>query len=163
MQFLSKEIITQWKEKLPDDVLACLEDSLDEGEGESAEIVSGMQQLETPQEIADFILRNQEKFIAIGRTRRIRFLAWCTRRFHSNKTGREALISAITQSDTDEGDGGNGGREKVAPLFLSDIQAFAQAIATRAAGLIVDENTLSTIAGVGFEIATDFELGGGMK
>jgi hypothetical protein len=160
MQFLSKENITQWKEKLPDDVLACLDDSLDEGEGEAAEIIAAMQNLKTADEFAEYILGNQDKFIVIGRTRRIRFLAWCTRRFHSDKIGRERLVSAITDSSSDEGDGDNGGREKVAPLFLSDIQAFAQAIAARAAGLIVDESTLSTIAGVGFEIASDLELGG---
>jgi hypothetical protein len=161
MEFLSKENIAQWKSKLPDDVLACLDDSIEEGDAECAGIVTSLYNLNTADDIASYVLGNQDKFIAIGRTRRIRFLAWCTRRFHSEKEERQKLISAITESGSDDEGGDTGGREKVAPVFLSDIQAFAAAISTRAAGLIVDESTLSTIAGVGFEIASDLEMRGG--
>lgn len=160
MQFLSKENLLQWKEKLPDDVLRCLDEITDEGQQAADELSASFASLQTTDDFFDFINSNQEKFIEIGRTRRLRFLAWCTARFYSDKIGREKLISAITEGGSDDGEG-QAGRGKVAPYFLQDIKAFAEAIGPRAAGFIVDENTLSTIAGVGFEIASDLDMRGG--
>lgn len=163
MQFLSKENLVQWKEKLPDDVLTCLDEIKDEGQAAADELSASFGKLTTPDDFLEFVTANQDKFIEIGRTRRIRFLAWCTARLYSDKIGREKLFSALTESGSDDSDGEGGGRKKIAPVFLADIQAFAEAIGPRAAALIVDENTLSTIAGVGFEIASDLEMRGGKK
>ncbi len=156
MRWFTKEGLLAWRQQIPDDIVVCIEEITDEGQEAADFIAKMLPAIEKPDDFLNLVKDNQEKFIEMGRARRLRFLAWCTARLYRETIEREKLIVAITNLEK-EGDGesssGNAG-----PYFLEDIKAFAEAIGPRAAALIVDENTLKTISGVGFEIANEIEL-----
>lgn len=162
MQWFSKEALEAWRSALPDDVLTCV-DAIDESGQESADfIVKLLPELKTSDDFSGLVSAHREKFIKMGRPRRIRFLAWCSAQFYRNKDERLKLISKITETGSGEAESSSG-TQSVGILFLEDIKAFAEAMGPRAAALIVDENTLSTVAGVGLEMASDLKLSGGRK
>jgi hypothetical protein len=162
MQLLSKEALEAWRATLPDDVLTCI-DAIDDSGQDAADFISKfLPDLKNLDDFSGLVSANREKFMEMGRARRIRFLAWCTAKFHSDKDERLRLISKITETGSSEEEGGSGA-QNVGILFLEDIKAFAAAMGPRAAALIVDENTLSTVAGVGLEMASDMEMRGGRK
>ncbi|TLX16901.1 hypothetical protein [Rhizobium sp. MHM7A] len=162
MQLLSKEALEAWRATLPDDVLTCIE-TIDDSGQEAADFISKfLPDLKNSDDFSGLVSANREKFMEMGRARRIRFLAWCAAKFHSDKDERLRLISKITETGSSE-EGSGSGNQSVGILFLEDIKAFAAAMGPRAAALIVDENTLSTVAGVGLEMASDMELRGGRK
>lgn len=162
MQWLSKEALEAWRATLPDDVLTCVETIDDSGQDAADFIAKFLPDLKEVDDFIGMISANREKFMEMGRARRIRFLAWCTAKFHSDKDERLRLISKITETGSSE-EGSSSGSQNVGVLFLEDIKAFAEAMGPRAAALIVDENTLSTVAGVGLELASDMEMRGGRK
>lgn len=160
MQWFSKEGLQAWREKMPDDVLECIAPIDDEGQAAADFIAQFLGGLNSPEDFLKVIEDHQQKFIDMGRSRRIRFLAWCSAKFYSHKETRLRLINAITETGSgDEGDDTDS--QAVGIMFLEDIKAFAEAIGPRAALLIVDENTLSTVAGVGLDVASDLEMRGG--
>jgi hypothetical protein len=169
MQWFTKEALEAWRATLPDDVLTCV-DSIDDSGQDAADFISKLlpdlvlPERKAADEFSTLILTHREKFMEMGRPRRIRFLAWCTAQFYRDKDKDERLrlISKITETGSDEAESGSG-TQGVGILFLEDIKAFAAALGPRAAALIVDENTLSTVAGVGLEMASDMELRGGHK
>jgi len=162
MQFLSKEALEAWRAILPDDVLTCIEEIDDSGQEAADYISKFLPDVKESDEFFTLVATHREKFIEMGRVRRIRFLAWCSAQLYRNKEERQKVISKITEIGSGEEESGSGA-QGVGILFLEDIKAFAAAMGPRAAALIVDENTLSTVAGVGFEMASDLELGGGRK
>lgn len=162
MQWFTKESLLAWRASLPDDVLECVEPIDDQGQAAADFIAKLLGELETPDDYVALVREHNEKFKEMGRPRRIRFLAWCTAKFYRDKEERKRLIAKMTESVSGEDEGGSSTGD-VGILLLEDIKAFAKAIGPRAANLIVDENTLSTVAGVGMELASDLEMRGGRK
>lgn len=160
MRWFTKEGLVAWRSKIPDDILICVDDITDEGQDAADFIAKLLPNAQTPDDYLEIVKNNQDKFIEMGRARRLRFLAWCNARLYRDKAERIKLNIAFTQLDKTE-DGSGTGTGSAGPYFLEDIKAFAEAIAPRAAALIVDEDTLKTISGVGIELENNRKMNGG--
>lgn len=160
MSWFTKEALVAWRNNIPDDIVVCIDDITDEGQAAADFIAKLLPNIKTSDDYVSVVRDNQEKFIEMGRARRLRFLAWCNARLYREKENRIKVNIALTEvgSGDEEGSAGNGG---AGPYFLEDIKAFAEAIGPRAAAIIVDENTLKTIAGVGMQMENDRKMNGG--
>lgn len=158
MEALTYEAMEAWYGLLPDDVASCMEKPGREGQAEADAIAAALPGVGNGADLVSYVARNQDSFIAIGRARRIRILAWLAAGDYPDKV--EALQALSGEEGSGEG-GSSAGTEKVAPYFKEDIRALVAALGPRAARGIVDAATLAAVAGAGYEVAGELEMRSG--
>lgn len=161
MAFLAKESVEAWYRLLPEDVASAMEPP-GEREAEASEaVLSGIAAVATGRQAVALVEEKADSFVAMGRARRIRFLAWLAARDYPDVV--EAL-DAITGDGTSESGAGGGGAGKVAPYFREDVRALVEALGPRAARGFAIRANLAAVAGAGFEVAGELEMksGGGI-
>lgn len=156
MSWLAKESIDKWFSLLPDDVVSCMnKDDLTPTDVDN-DIVRELEGFSSGQEIVEYVISKAEIFADFGRPKRLRFLAWLASRDYPDMVNALQLLT-----DGENSDGGSGGIDKVAPLFLEDIRALVAALGPRAAQSIVDAATLNIVKGAGFEVANEMDMKSG--
>jgi len=156
MDWLKKETLAAWHGLLPQDVASFMEKPSDEGQDAADRIATGIGTLKDGKAVINFVKENGDSFIEMGRTRRVRFLAWLAARDYPDK---KEVLSAI--SDGEGGGKGAGEAGVAAPYFLEDIRALVEALGPRAARLIVDAETLAAVKGAGYEVTSELEMRSG--
>jgi len=164
MTKLDKDSMSVWYGLLPADVASCIEISeLGEGESEATAIVGAIKGFKNGEDVVGFVAQNPERFLTIGRARRLRFLAWL---MAGNYPDKGMALQALANPDDEEqgSEGAAGGVGKVAPYFKEDILALVEALGPRAARRIVDVGTLAAVTGAAYEVAGELEMrsGGGL-
>jgi len=153
MADLMKDSIQAWLERLPEDVRSAIPDGAAGDEDAAKAVTEGIKGLATPEQVLEFVDGNGDSFVAMGRARRVRFLAWFASRTYPSRTE-----SFVALTDGEAGDGGQGGRGKVAPFFLEDVRALVEALGPRAARGIVDAAAIEAVAGAGYEVQSELEM-----
>jgi len=152
MADLRKETIDAWFGRLPADVRSAMPDGTAGEDPAGLAATEGLKGLSTPEDILTYVAGNQDLFLGMGRARRVRFLAWLTKRTYPEKIG---VLEVLTDGGED---GGQGVMGKVAPVFLEDIRAIVEALGPRAARGIVDADTIAAVAGAGYELASEMDM-----
>lgn len=159
MASLGKESMEAWYGLLPADVASCMDRPGNDGQAEADAIAAAMPAIKDGSALLQYVSGNVESFIAIGRARRIRILAWLAAGDYPDKM---KALKSLSDTDTSGGaDGGAGGAQKVAPYFKEDIRAFVESLGPRAARGIVDAATLAAVTGAGYEVAGELEMRSG--
>jgi len=158
MQALARDSMEAWFGLLPDDVASCMEKPGQDGQAEADAIAAGLLSVGSGSDLVTYVAGNQDSFIAIGRARRIRILAWLAAGQYPDKV---AALQALS-GEEGAGEGGSAaGTDKVAPYFKEDIRALVEALGPRAARGIVDAATLAAVAGAGYEVAGELDMRSG--
>lgn len=165
MDFLSRDRLVKWRAVQPRDVAAVTEDPVAVDEAFVQTVSQRLPTLHTALAALDFAGEHADDFIKIGRAGRLRFLAWVQKKnFPDGKLFMDALTSDSLPGEDDDGGEvvGGDGRDKIAPVFYSDILAFAEALGPRIAAQIVDAQTLDAVAGASLDVVSEFEMKGRM-
>ena len=163
MDFLRQDRLTKWRAVQPRDIASVTEDPVSVDPAFVELVAKRLPTLATAASALDFAGEHADDFIALGRAGRLRFLAWVLSRKYSDERGfKEDLITDRLPDDEEGGAVGGDGRDKIAPVFYSDILAFAEALGPRIAAQIVDSQTLDAVAGASLEVASEFEMKGRM-
>lgn len=105
----------------------------------------------------DVLLKHAETLANAGRARRVRVLAYAVQRVWPH-------AAAMTKKITDEGsDSGDGGRQKVAPLFRADIEAMCGVAMERIVRGAASKRVVDAVAGGIHEFDRSYNIqhGGG--
>jgi hypothetical protein len=165
MDFLSKDRLVKWRAVQPADIAAVTEDPASVDPAFVELVAKRLPTLKTASAALDFVGEYAEDFKNLGRAGRLRFLAHLIAQDYNDiGTFMFALVNDRPQSEEEEGGAATGGdgRDKIAPFFYADILAFAEALGPRIAAQIVDAQTLDAVAGASLEVASEFEMKGGM-
>lgn len=154
MADLSAAAVRAWREKLPADLRAVVPDDLSGDEATLARIASKLAEADA-ERVPGIVLEHGEMFAAMGRARRVRFLAWLAKRAYPESG---IVISALIGKESDEqGSTGRQGGGVVAPYFLEDLRAFAEALGPRVARRMVGGDAVGLIARAASRVRTSAE------
>lgn len=149
---LKTDKISAWRSLLPEDIRSHVPMDLGSASDESLDALADDLASASARRIPEVLLRHGETLALAGRPRRIRVLAWAIPRVWPN--GADLTRVLTQQLDDEGGDGSNGGRGKVAPLFRRDIEAMASVAMSRIVRAAANKSTVDAVAGG----VRDFEM-----
>jgi len=165
---LSAAHVRGWHAFLPRDFKAAFGDEIPSGDDDALRDLSAQMGAVATRGYPEVLWRNADLVARMGRPRRVRLLAWITQICWPES---DKVLSRLTDVRLDEGEEGSGslggagdGRAKVAPLFLSDLEALAGRVIERGARAVADRGAVRAVeAGIrDFEDAFGPQTTGGI-
>jgi hypothetical protein len=155
MPNLSASGVASWRSKLPEDLLGAVGNDPASDEAFAASIGARLEAGGVEGAI-QALEENADAFIGLGRTRRVRFLAWMAKATYPDSA---LIFRRIAERAAQEGGSGEGGGiAKVAPYFLADIEALVGALGPRVAQKMVNGTSIAAISKASFEVQSEAEF-----
>lgn len=163
---LSTDHVKGWWGLLPRDFKAAVGAEIPGSDEEAYKSFSGKIGSVSNKRYTDVVRDHADLVAAMGRPRRVRFLAWVTQVCWPES---DKVLKALTGTDaSDEGSSSSGGvaggRSKVASLFLSDLEAIAGVVCNREVRAVAGREAVRSVeSGVkDFEDSFDLMTSGAM-
>lgn len=152
MADLSLNAMAAWLDRLPDDIRSAVGDVAAGDDDRLAEL-SAVLSAAPADRLSVIVSERADDFMAMGRARRLRFLAWVARRTYPES----GLLFRALAEDDDEG-GQSGGRSKIAPYFLEDVKALVNVLGPRVAMQVVNGDNLGAVVRSSYELQSESEF-----
>jgi len=139
---LSVEHVRGWLGKLPRDYRGAFGDDIPPSDEESLANLSEQLVASSTRGYAEIVLRHAPVIAAMGRPRRVRLLSWLTQMCWPDA---DKILRALSDVSGGETGGSAGGRAKVAPLFLSDLEVVAGVNRRREVRAVANRRTVESV------------------
>ena len=141
---LSVAHVSGWLGKLPLDFRRAFGEDIPPADEQSLAGLSEQLGASSTRGYAEIVLRHAPVVAAMGRPRRLRLLCWLTQMCWPDADKVLRALSDVTGGEQG-GQGSAGGRGKVAPLFLSDLEVVAGVSRRRQVRAIANRRTVESV------------------
>lgn len=160
---LSTSHVRGWWGMLPGDLKSAFGDEVPGEHDEALRELSGQMGAASTRGYPDILFRHADLVAGMGRPRRVRLIAWIVQMCWPESDKVLSVLTDVREGEGGESSGG-GGRAKVAPLFLSDLEALVGPVINRSARAVADRGAVRAVeSGIrDFEDAFGPQTSGGM-
>jgi hypothetical protein len=131
-----------WLGKLPRDYRSAFGEDVPQSDEEALAGLSEQLGASSTRGYAEIVMRHAPVIAAMGRPRRVRLLSWLTQMCWPDA---DKILRALSDVAAGESGGSAGGRAKVAPLFLSDIEVVAGVNRRRQVRAVASRRTVESV------------------